>query len=97
MNVARSPQRLRPVDWQSVAPDSMAPLYLEESDRWSRLLDWDTTARWEDVERRRRLGLALGFAVSTRPGRSSAGATTRFVTAGCPSNPSMPRARPPGR
>ena len=63
MNIVSFPQRLRLADWQALAAERMAPLYADEVDRWQRLLDWDTTARWQDIEVRRRQGGAQGLAV----------------------------------
>jgi ribosomal protein S18 acetylase RimI-like enzyme len=62
------PQRMRPIDWQALSADRLAPLYAGEVDRWLRLLDWDTAGRWEDVERQRRQGLAPGVAVLDEAG-----------------------------
>lgn len=61
MNVVSFPQRVRLVDWQTLAAERMAPLYAAETDRWQRLLDWDMNARWEEIEQRRRQGMALGL------------------------------------
>jgi len=61
MNVVSFPQRIRLVEWQTLAAERMAPLYAEETERWQRLLEWDMTARWQEIERRRRQGLASGI------------------------------------
>ncbi len=68
MNVVSFPSRLRIVEWQTLAAERVAGLYAEETDRWQRLLDWDTSRRWEAIEGRRRQGAASGWAVLDETG-----------------------------
>ncbi len=69
MNVVSFPPRVRLVDWQTLAAERLESLYAEEIDRWQRLLDWETTARWEEIERRRRQGAASGLVAIDESGR----------------------------
>ncbi len=57
-------QRLTAVDWRGLPEDRVTPLYQQEVERWSAMLDWDTTANWEEVERGRRLGTVPGIVVT---------------------------------
>lgn len=71
MTVVTFPQRLRLADWQTLAVERMHPLYAEEIERWQRLFEWDTEARWREIEARRRQGLAAGLVVVDDAGQVS--------------------------
>lgn len=68
MTLLKPVLRLRAVDWQLLAGDVVQGLYRDEIERWQRLLDWDTSGRWQEIERRRRQGAAPGLAVLDEAG-----------------------------
>ena len=40
-------------DWRDAPPEGLAPLYEAERARWLRILRWDTSASWREVEQAR--------------------------------------------
>jgi ribosomal protein S18 acetylase RimI-like enzyme len=49
------------VDWRTVDARALTPRYAEEIERWSRALDWDTAASWDQIELGRRMGTVPGL------------------------------------
>src|SRR5262245_1288667 len=61
--VTKSSSRLTPVDWRTLPPERVAPLYRTEIERWAGALDWDTAKDWQEVEKGRQLGVVSGVVV----------------------------------
>jgi ribosomal protein S18 acetylase RimI-like enzyme len=61
--VTKSSSRLTPIDWRTLPPERVAPLYRAEIERWAGALDWDTAKDWQEVEKGRRLGAVAGIVV----------------------------------
>lgn len=57
-------ERLTCLDWRGLSEERVAPLYAAEAERWASVLDWESAANWEEIERGRRLGTVSGLVVT---------------------------------